>query len=205
MKLKYQGDVMDVVKHWYFSVMHNGIIEKLVVFPMFTETWCGAQKEQYIRLFGQHATFAQSEPLDSKKCWTLNHGKENRKCYFSYGSSCKTHDYFIDPNTGLQLDRKKHFDGRDYVFLPDLTHLLSSDCDHIAFVYDQSLGRGREEEELEEKQKRLFSAGFLSVCYVAQTAIWAIGRSAARDRLLAVFGRLDRVEWLPKSRRMWRL
>jgi hypothetical protein len=132
---------------------------------MFTEPVTPEQEIVFSRLLGI--------PLLSTD---VLHVETDRQVYFAAARKCKDH-LFIDPDTGLRLKPitgKKH---PSYLFGPEVLSLVSERPETLTLVFDQSLARGREREELSKKMAFLEERDIFSFAYVSHACFIIISAS----------------------------
>ncbi|HEX4054681.1 MAG TPA: hypothetical protein VHX86_10490 [Tepidisphaeraceae bacterium] len=179
MKKRYLGDVLDFYKRWFLREACSSALSELRVLPMFTEAWLPEEIDVYASILGVSRGDIRSQSVPNQR---------DRGDYFTLGSA----DVFIDPDTGLRILHERPSKGRrdqrpqwsEFLFLPELRHLLLEHSDRIVVVYDQSIGRGSEREHVETKLRSM--APYLSVAYAAQAGMFALGQEAAKARLVAL-------------------
>lgn len=94
------------------------------------------------------------------------HTETNRQAYFATARACQDH-LFLDPDTGLRLKATAAKVHPSYLFGPELIALVSERPEMLTLVFDQSLARGRERQQLAEKMAFLEEHGVFSFAYVS--------------------------------------
>jgi hypothetical protein len=176
-KKRYLGDVFDFYKRWFLREACLPVVSGLQVLPMFTEDWLLTDIDIYAAILGVSRNDVRSQSVPNQK---------ERAEYFSQLRD----DTFIDPDTGLRILHERPPRGRreqrpkwsDFLFLPELRHLLPENSDRIVIVYDQSIGRGSEREHVEIKLRSI--RPYLSIAYAAQAGMFVLGQEASKVRLV---------------------
>jgi hypothetical protein len=159
---------------------------------MFTGGWSAEDVRTYAAILGVSPDdIAAGSPVPNDR---------NREHYFSCVPRDLQADVFVDPDTGMRVlherpekgNRARRPQWSDYFFVPELQYVLPRDCDRIVAVYDQSLSRGSEREAVQTKL--LSVAPLLGLAYVAQAAMFVIGRDNARSRLTQLRDQLQKRE-----------
>ena len=106
---------------------------------MFTERVSPDEAAAFSRLLGV--------PLLS--CDVLG-AETDRDAYFAGARSCTDH-LFLDPDTGLRLTVRRAKNSPSYLFGPEIISIVCERPTSLTLVFDQSLARGREREQLAKK------------------------------------------------------
>jgi hypothetical protein len=153
---------------------------------MFTESVTPEQADVFSRLLGV--------PLLS--CDVLEAGT-NREDYFTCARLCQGH-LFIDPDTGLRLKVSRDRNHPSYLFGPEVISIVSERPTSLTLIFDQSLARGREREQLEKKLVYLDMHTIACFAYVSHACFILMGtRKELVKKALEVIQRESR---LPTSR-----
>ncbi|HEY5883212.1 MAG TPA: hypothetical protein VIT88_00910 [Pyrinomonadaceae bacterium] len=179
MKLKYFGDSYDLVKKSLIAWLSE--FGSWVTHPMFTEEFKPEDAGKFSRLL--------ETPLLSVEVLTP---QTNREEYFS---SCqKAGHLFLDPDTGVRLERCRGKKSRKFVFGPELVEW----CDHrpkaLTLIFDQSYSREfKKEILLQNKLKYFADNNIFGVAYDSHATFLLLGADpdlvkAAREKLLEVSG-----------------
>ena len=175
MKLQFFSDSYDIVK--------KSLLGWLVEFgpwaahPMFTHTTRDAEAADFSRFLGVPLISTQ---VLSPEC--------NRDQYFA--SCYERRSFFLDPDTGIRL---KTIEGRrasEFVFATELVKLTRARPHGLTLTFDQSLARGREQEQVQEKLAHFGVRGIHGFAYVSHASFIVLGHSAdlvqrAREQLQA--------------------
>jgi hypothetical protein len=94
------------------------------------------------------------------------HAETNRQAYFAAARVCEDH-LFLDPDTGLRLKPTTGKDRPSYLFGLEVVTLVLERPETLTLVFDQSLPRGREREQLAKKMEFLEQHGIFSSAYVS--------------------------------------
>lgn len=106
----------------------------------------------------------------------------DRKAYFAPALACQNH-LFLDPDTGFRLQATAGRVCPSYLFGNEAIELVSKRPKSLTLVFDQSLARGQEREQLARKMTFLEENGILSFAYVSHACFILM----AKDR--GLFGR----------------
>jgi hypothetical protein len=152
MHMRYFGDSYDIVKLSLMSWLRR--FGDWSVHPMLTEE---AFPEE-IKAF-EHFLHA---PVISSEVLTIT---SDRESYLSCATRCG--NLFLDPDTGLKLQKTNGSRAPKYLFASELKQLISSRPQSLTLVFDQSLPRGGERSALEHKLKYLFVNGIHCFAYIS--------------------------------------
>ncbi|MCI0370851.1 MAG: hypothetical protein L0214_05605 [candidate division NC10 bacterium] len=174
MRLSYLGDSYDIVKQSFLRWL--SALGPWSANPMFTEEVPGEQIDVFARLLGV--------PLISTE--TLR-PKSDRFAYFATARACHTH-LFLDPDTGLRLERVGGKRAPAYLFGEELAQIARSRPGLLTLVFDQSLGRGNKAEQLEQKLLALAAVGLHGAAYVSHACFILVAHESelVREAVLAV-------------------
>lgn len=185
MRPDFLGDSFDIVKHCLISWLAS--MGPWATHPMFTERMSRKQTMIYADLLGTQ--------ILSRKLLTR---EIDRDKYLASARECDEH-VFLDPDTGLRLgvptkQKKAPF----YLFGSELVAIASARPKLLTLVYDQSLARGKEREQLQRKLSTLADQGVYGVAYVSHASFVLVGRdqSLVKKALHA----LTKESCLPQSR-----
>lgn len=98
----------------------------------------------------------------------------DRRAYFSCAHSCG--NLFLDPNTGLRLKNSGGARTRHYLFAEELVRIAQSRLPLLTVVFDQSLGRGSEQIDLDAKFRHLRLQQFNGFAYRSHACFIVAGR-----------------------------
>lgn len=161
MKPRYLGDSYDIVKKSLLRWL--GAYGKWAVHPMFTERVSSDEAAAFSRLLGV--------PLLS--CDVLE-TETDRDAYFAGARTCADH-LFLDPDTGLRLTISRAKNAPSYLFGPEIISIVRDRPTLLTLVFDQSLARGREREQLAEKLTYLDKHGISSFAYFSHACFILMG------------------------------
>lgn len=184
MKAAFLGDSYDIVKQsllrWLASMGH------WATHPMFSETIAHEQAATLSRLLGTR--------LLSDEALTPT---TDRSAYLAVARNCTEH-VFLDPDTGIRIAPNREKKAPLYLFGPELVAIAEARPELLTLVFDQSLARGREREQLERKLVALASHGLHGVAYVSHACFVLVGMNGALvNNALDI---LKRESSLPESR-----
>ncbi|HLA78807.1 MAG TPA: hypothetical protein VJU18_14615 [Vicinamibacteria bacterium] len=121
----------------------------------------------------------------------------DREAYLAPARECRDH-VFLDPDTGIRLDTTGGKRAPLYVFGTELVAIADARPEALMLVFDQSLARGREREQLEGKLSALALHGLHSVAYVSHACFVLVGTN--RPLVKRAFEVLKTESKLPESR-----
>jgi len=161
LKPRYLGDSYDIVKQSLLRWL--GAYGTWAAHPMFTERVSSDEAASFSRLLGV--------PLLS--CDLLETGTD-RDAYFAGARTCVDH-LFLDPDTGLRLTISRAKNAPSYLFGQEIISIVRERPTLLTLVFDQSLARGREREQLAEKLTYLDKHGISSFAYVSHACFILMG------------------------------
>ncbi len=184
MNLGFLGDSYDIVKQSLLRWL--GSMGTWATHPMFTESVTLQQAEAFSRLLGTRL-------LSTKTLTTTS----DRADYLAPARACRDH-VFLDPDTGIRLDPIGGKNAAFYVFGTELVAIASARPEALTLVFDQSLARGGEREQLEGKLSALGAHGLHGVAYVSHACFVLLGKNGSLVN--KAFGVLAKESRLPESR-----
>lgn len=184
MRPRYLGDSYDIVKQSLLRWL--GSIGAWKAHPMFTEPVTPEEATAFSRLLGIPLLTAD-----------VLHAETDRQTYFAAARACRDH-LFIDPDTGLRLKPTTGRNHSAYLFGPEVVAIVSERPERMTLVFDQSLARGGEREDLAEKMAFLEERGISSFAYVSHACFIVI--AASRELLRNAWGVMLRESCLPEDR-----
>ena len=165
MRIDLLGDSFDIVKQSLLRWL--SACGPWSAFPMFTHEVTDKDVAAYSRLLGV--------PVISGD--VLN-PETQRVSYFTVARDCKTH-LFLDPDTGLRFRRtnrkKLHF----YLLGEELVRIAQSQQGALTLVFDKSVARGNEQQDVDAKLRVLTAAGLYGGAYLSQACFILVGRDGA--------------------------
>ena len=161
MKPSYLGDSYDIVKQSLLRWLRN--LGDWATHPMFTEPVSPQQADDFKLLIGT--------PLLSVDQLTND---TNRSTYLAPASDCDKH-VFLDPDTGIQLKPTRGKKAPFYIFRPELIDIVKARSNRLVMVFDQSLARGSERQQLQKKLQAFSTQGINSVAYVSHACFVILG------------------------------
>ena len=148
------GDSYDIVKQSILQWLSD--CGTWSVHPMFTDKDPTSYAQEYRRFLGVGIVTTES------------FRKYRRDRWVAAGNDCEDH-LFLDPDTGLRLDKPKR-DISKYLLVGELVTLAKARPKKLTLVFDQSIDRRKEksgtnEVQAREKLKRLESRGVHGLAY----------------------------------------
>ncbi|OYD16166.1 hypothetical protein CH330_03560, partial [candidate division WOR-3 bacterium JGI_Cruoil_03_51_56] len=142
------------------------------VHPMFTKPWDRA--DEFARFLDVRIVAED-----------VLHAETDRTAYFAKACSLPEH-LFLDPNTGLRSKTFRGAKSPNYLFEDDLVSIADARPKWLTLVFDQSVARGKEKQQLCQKLSCLQSHGLSAVAYISHACFILVGRDAELvDRALA--------------------
>ncbi len=184
MKAEFLGDSYDIVKQSLLRWL--AVMGPWATHPMFTDSVSPEQVGAYARMLGTQVL--------SREALTLG---VDRDAYFAPARDCEDH-VFLDPDTGLRLQPTKGKKGPAYVFGPELLAIAKARPEKLTLVFDQSLARGAERQQLERKLSAFAMQGIHGIAYVSHACFVLVG--ADRSLVDRAFENLKRESRLPDRR-----
>jgi len=177
---KHFGAAYDVVKRSLLGWLAG--LGSWCAHPMFTHDVTEDAADRFGRLLG--VEIISRERL---------HVGTDRETYLSVCNQRR--NVFLDPDTGLKLDRGK---SPKYLFTDELVRLAEARPEFLTLTFDQSLQRGNEENQVRSKLEHLSARGICGLGYVSQVAFILVGKDGplVKKAYLAITGQSD----LPVSR-----
>lgn len=161
MRLQYLGDSFDIVKQSLLRWLSaHG---PWSAHPMFTDEVCSWHVEAFSRLLGVPIISAERLAAET-----------DRSSYFATARRCDTH-LFLDPDTGLRLDGKSGKGAESYLFAEELAAIAKSRPALLTLVFDQSVARGKERQQLEGKLRWLEADKVHGAAYVSHACFLLVG------------------------------
>jgi hypothetical protein len=181
---RYLGDSYDIVKQSFLRWLRD--CGAWAAHPMFTERVTPEEADVFSRLLG--VPLLSSDVLEAET---------NREAYFASARSCQDH-LFLDPDTGLRLKVDRTKNHPSYLFGPEVLSIVSERPTSLTLVFDQSLARGREREQLAEKMAFLGKRGVYSFAYVSHACF--ILMSTDQELVKKASGVIQDASALPAAR-----
>ncbi len=153
MKPSYFGDSYDIVK---LSLLRwLSWMGSWATHPMFTEPVSSEQADDFARLLGTRLLSLDTLTNDI-----------DRIAYLTPAFECHEH-VFLDPDTGIRLKPTKGRKASAYIFGTELMEIASACPDKLVLVFDQSLARGSERQQLRSKLQNFAVSSVHAVAYVS--------------------------------------
>ncbi len=158
---KHFGDAYDIVKRSLLGWLAG--LGPWCAHPMFTHDVTEDAADRFARLLG--VQIISIERLDVGT---------DREAYLGI---CKRPSHlFLDPDTGLKVGGGKR---PDYLFTDELVRLAEARPEFLTLIFDQSLQRGNEENQVRSKLDHLARRGVGGLGYVSQVAFILVGRDGS--------------------------
>jgi hypothetical protein len=157
--MEYFGDSYDIVKQSLLRWLRS--FGEWAVYPMFTEDVSDQDKEA----FGE---FLVGKIISKEKLTTYS----NREEYFIIAANCK-YNLFLDPDIGVKYNNKSP-NMPAYIMFNELVNMVKKRPNLLTLVFDQSLARGKEREQLQRKLDSLLADGIYGVAYVSHACFMLI-------------------------------
>ncbi len=175
MRLKHFGDSYDIVKKSLLQWLSSS--GPWAAHPMFTHQTSPDEAEAFSRFLG--VPLVATEVLDTVS---------DRAHYFA---SChQWHSLLLDPDTGVRLQGLRGRRAPEFIFAKELIDLANVRPQALTLTFDQSLARGREQEQIRAKLAHFAAHGVHGFAYVSHASFMVLGRSVdlvqhAREHILA--------------------
>ena len=183
MNLKHFGDSYDIVK--------KSLLQWLSAFgpwgahPMFTHAVTEAEADEFAHFLGVALVSIAVLKVDTDRV--------------SYLAPCRNaRSIFLDPDTGVRLQRPTAARSTEYVLGNELVELARTHAQGLVLTFDQSLARGNELCQVQAKLDHFVTCGVSGFAFVSHASFLVLSTSdsllrEARAQLLAASG-------LPKNR-----
>ncbi|HEV7406633.1 MAG TPA: hypothetical protein VGO11_27025 [Chthoniobacteraceae bacterium] len=165
MNSKYLGDSYDLVKGSFITSLQP--LGQWWVHPMFTEHFTKKQLDDYEKLL--HAPLITPGLVPSGP---------HRKAFIEL--SHRPGNVLFDPDTGLRMEGQGLV-ASAYLRGEELLNCARARPDALTAVFDQSLSRGQERDELQAKVNALHASEFAAFAYYSHACFIFV--SANRERL----------------------
>jgi len=149
MKPRYLGDTYDIVKQSFLRWL--AATGSWSTHPMFTEPVSSKQVDRFRSLLGTR--ILSHEVLTSEV---------DRDAYLAPARVCRGH-VFLDPDTGIRLQSTHGKKAPQYIFGPELVAIANACPTRLTLVFDQSLARGAERQQLQDKLSNLAAQGWIGL------------------------------------------
>jgi hypothetical protein len=162
MRMKFFGDSYDIVKQGLLRWLNN--VGDWAIHPMFTEKVSSKELEDFEIFLGVRII---SKDILSKDT--------NRNNYFNCARISSSH-LFLDPDTGI---KSKHIGGKkapSYLFTSEFIDIAENRPNLLTLSFDQSLARGKERKQLEEKVGELERHGLHGFAYESHACFVLVGK-----------------------------
>jgi hypothetical protein len=164
MDLKHFGDAYDLVKRSLLLWLES--FGPWVAHPMFTHAVTDDEASAFSRLLG--IPLASTEVLASGT---------DRNAYMA--AAKKGRSVFLDPDTGVRLHRRERHRSVEFVFADELVAIAAKRPNGLVLVFDQSVARGSEREQVQAKLEHLARLGVTGFSYISQACFLVLGTSSA--------------------------
>ncbi len=184
MKPSYLGDSYDIVKQSLLRWLSS--MGLWATHPMFTEPVSSGEADAYARLLGTR--LLSIDPITNNT---------DRVAYLA--PACECHEnVFLDPDTGIRLKPTRGKKAPFYIFGTELIEIVSERPDKLVLVFDQSLARGSERQQLQSKLQTFAAHDVYSIAYVSHACFVLLGRDSSLVEL--AFDVLQNESRLPRRR-----
>ncbi len=150
---RFLGDSYDVVKQSLLRWLHA--IGPWSVHPMYAEAATTTDVEAFEYLLGTSVVSRTVLGPDT-----------DRQAYFESARKCETH-LFLDPDTGVALGKKLRRKSPSYLFADELVEIAQRRPRLLTLVFDQSVARGSERQQLDAKLSALAASRLHGLAYVS--------------------------------------
>jgi hypothetical protein len=164
MRMRYFGDSYDIVKQAILRWLRD--FGGWSAHPMFTEAVTETDVTALASLLGARIISTEVFTRDT-----------NRQAYLACGRSCG--HLFLDPDTGLRMRPTRGVRAPEYLFGGELLRLAEQRPSSLTIVFDQSIGRGREQLHLEGKLRELRHQDLFGFAYWSHACFLVVGRDRA--------------------------
>ncbi len=158
---RFLGDSYDIVKQSLLRWL--GTVGPWSVHPMFAEAATAAEVEAFEHLLG--ASVVSRAVLGPET---------DRRAYFESARECEKH-LFLDPDTGVALGKKPRRASPLYLFGDELVDIAHARPQLLTLVFDQSVARGNERQQLEAKLSAFAHRGLHGLAYVSHACFLLVG------------------------------
>ena len=98
----------------------------------------------------------------------------DRRAYFEPARKCEA-NLFLDPDTGVALGKKARRESPSYLFADELVEIAQARPHFLTLVFDQSVARGSERQQLDTKLSFLGARGLSGLAYVSHACFLLLG------------------------------
>jgi len=183
-KPKYLGDSYDIVKQSLLRWLSS--MGPWATHPMFTESVSSMQADDFAKFLGTRLL-----------CQGILANGVDRIEYLAQARECNEH-VFIDPDTGIRLKPTRGKKAPAYIFGTELIEIASARPDKLVLIFDQSLARGAERQQLNDKLHTFAANGVHAVAYVSHACFVLMGKNSSL--LEKAFDVLQSESRLPRNR-----
>jgi hypothetical protein len=184
MNPRYLGDSYDIVKQSLLRVL--AAEGSWATHPMFTDPVSPERLSCYRRLLGT--------PILSDEVLTSG---VDRDAYLAPARDGREH-VFLDPDTGIRLRSTRGKKAPQYIFGSELMEIAKVRQGRLTLVYDQSLARGAEGQQLQNKLSWFTTEDVYGVAYVSHACFVLLGTD--RSMVKGAFELLKKETGLPEYR-----
>jgi hypothetical protein len=101
----------------------------------------------------------------------------DRRAYFESARRCEAH-LFLDPDTGVSLEKQPRHRAASYLFADELVEIAQGRPHLLTLVFDQSVARGKERQQMDAKLSALAVRGLHGMAYVSHACFLLVGRDS---------------------------
>ena len=161
MKPKFFGDSYDIVKQSFIRWLAS--TGPWSTHPMFTEYVSSERADWFGRLLGTR--------ILSREVFNTS---VDRDIYLAPARDCREH-VFLDPDTGIRLKPTRGKTSPKYIFDTELVAIANARQGRLTLVFDQSLARGKECQQMKHKLSKLAERCVYGVAYVSHACFVLVG------------------------------
>lgn len=162
---RFLGDSYDIVKQGLLRWL--GSLGPWSVHPMYAEAPTSGDVEAFEYLLGAPAVSRAVLGPDT-----------DRRAYFESARKCEAH-LFLDPDTGVSFEKQPRRKAASYLFADELVEIAHGRPHLLTLVFDQSVARGKERQQLDAKLSNLADRGLHGLAYVSHACFLLVGSDGA--------------------------
>ena len=181
---RFLGDSYDIVKQSLLRWL--GSLGPWSVHPMYAVAPTPADVEAFEYFLGAAAVSRTVLDADT-----------DRRAYFESARRCEAH-LFLDPDTGLSLEKKTRGRAASYLFADELVEIAQGRPHLLTLVFDQSVARGKERQQVDAKLSTFGVRGLHGMAYVSHACFILVGRDG--DLMKKATHMIRKESRLPASR-----
>jgi hypothetical protein len=183
MDLKHFGDCYDIVKRSLLQWLSD--FGPWAAHPMFTHEVTEEDAAAFARFLG--LSLVSTEVLVQQS---------DRLKYLAACGSFRS--IFLDPDTGVRLHRRQARRSPEFIFADELIDITRSRLNGLVLVFDQSVARGNERQQIRTKLDHFTRHDVGGIGYISQAPFLVLGKST--DLIEQAYSQLLKASALPKDR-----